>query len=154
MSISVFNILTVQRDGKLFFILVKDKGKQKWKLCGGGANDGETPQCTAEREILEEVGLFIEVQEKLLPLYEVVIEDKKNGNIVHKFLVFAPKIYGGKIIKGEEIQKIGFFSKEKIDELSKNDEIYFHHCNALYKFFAESDLDEVLFKSLRIKHIT
>lgn len=57
----------------------------KWDVTGGGVRHGETPEETAVREVKEELGLTIDINE-LVYLYKYRVEfEMKDGSIVYVF---------------------------------------------------------------------
>ena len=58
----------VVRDGAALLICHREHatGKAYWLLPGGGMEAGETPEATVARELLEETGLTVRVERRLL----------------------------------------------------------------------------------------
>jgi 8-oxo-dGTP diphosphatase len=72
-------------DGKLVLIERHREGMHYFIFPGGGIDEGESPQQTARREAEEELGIIVEIKQKVA---EVFI----NGNTQHYFL--AVKLSG------------------------------------------------------------
>ncbi|MCX6786810.1 MAG: NUDIX hydrolase [Candidatus Kaiserbacteria bacterium] len=80
-----------------------------WNLPGGGLESGESPWTGVIREVIEEVGLEVEVV-KLLGVYSKTEKDE----IVFSFLC---KVINGQTTLTDEADKIDYFA---IDELPTN----------------------------------
>ena len=67
-------------DGKLALIERHRAGKHYFAFPGGGVDEGETPEQTAIREAQEELGILVEIKQKIAEVFF-------NGNTQHYFLV-------------------------------------------------------------------
>lgn len=68
----------IQRDGK--FLIVQESDEQ-WALPGGRMNVGEEPRVALEREVMEELGLEIEVGD----VVDCTVFTSKSG--MHHFII-------------------------------------------------------------------
>lgn len=95
----------------------------KWDVTGGGVRHKETPEETAVREVKEELGLTIDIQE-LVFLYKYRVEfEMKDGSIVYVFAapcdtstgyVFDPyEVNAVKIIPFEAYFEAVMFNKDE-----------------------------------------
>ncbi len=97
----------------------------KWEFVGGGVDFGEDPVASLKREVLEEIGVEVEVL-RLLPKVISDIQKYDNGNRL-QVLVLS---YECKIISGipkptdAEIGQVKFFSLEEIKNLDAFQNIY------------------------------
>ncbi|MBN1469564.1 MAG: NUDIX hydrolase [Fusobacteriaceae bacterium] len=104
-------------EGKL--LMVKEKSDGKWSLPGGWCDIGYSPSEMAKKEVFEEAGYKVEV-EKLLALLDKECHGHPE-DIYHIYkLFFQCKILDGEGHGGTETSEIGFFSKDKLPELSLN----------------------------------
>lgn len=98
----------------------------KWEFVGGGVEFGEEPVAALKREVMEEIGVDIQVV-RLLPK---VISDIQNFADGGKLQVLAIA-YECKIISGipqanleEEIGEVKFFPRAEISQLDAFKNIY------------------------------
>jgi 8-oxo-dGTP diphosphatase len=77
-----------KREGhKIRICLIAKKGKTVWALPKGRVNEGETPEQTAVREVLEETGHLAKVQ-LLLDQIDYNFYWKDNNTFYHKYVFF------------------------------------------------------------------
>ncbi|PHS66981.1 MAG: hypothetical protein COB12_04785 [Flavobacterium sp.] len=108
----------IVENNKILF--VREKDDQKWSLPGGWVEVGETPKMNIIKEVFEECGINIEVK-KLLGVYDKDLHDKEPTSIfqVFSFFFYCEILKSDfKLIKGSEIDAIGFFQKDKLPPLS------------------------------------
>ncbi|MFD1954699.1 NUDIX hydrolase [Paenibacillus thailandensis] len=105
----------VFRDGQI--LLVREKADGAWALPGGWADIGYTPAEVAVKEIKEEAG-FDAVPVRLL----AVLDKKRHDHppdIYHIYKMFILcEIAGGEATAGMETSGVGFFSLDRLPELS------------------------------------
>ena len=103
----------IEKDGK---ILVIYQNNGFWGFPKGHVEDGETEKETAEREIFEETGLKVEVNEN--NRFEFSYDIKKTN--VHKIVVlFTAKVIDDSSFKkqDEEIAEIRWVEPENVEEI-------------------------------------
>ena len=82
--------------------------KGKWTLPAGFVDAGEAPTAALERECLEETGLKVRVTE----LLDVVYGQEHPGG-AHILIVYKAAIISGRIVAGDDVDKVAFFDLEK-----------------------------------------
>jgi 8-oxo-dGTP diphosphatase len=100
-------------DGKVLMVNLKKIGK--WGLPGGKVEPGELPRQTLKRELLEELGIEIEIQE-LIGFREYFWEGDGHHWID---LIYKAKIAGDsspEIKESEKISSIAFRDKNELAE--------------------------------------
>ncbi|HET9588748.1 MAG TPA: NUDIX hydrolase [Anaerolineales bacterium] len=80
-----------------------------WGLPGGGLDREEDPEDGIRREVREETGLEVEVQQLLLA--------ERAPNIRHISLIYLCKIIGGVFQPNQEISQTQFFHLDKLPSL-------------------------------------
>lgn len=112
----------IEKDNKLLFgRKKKDVGPypNTWHLIGGGVNDGESLQDAIRREVTEESGVVIEIVKSFG--FGDDYEPDKHGETTHYiFLVFLAKYISGEIKAGDDIEKLEWFSKDKLSQIELN----------------------------------
>ena len=104
-------ICIVPREGKVLMIRRgTDIGYGLWGLPGGYVDRGEVVESAAAREVWEETGLEVVVEE-LLGLYS------ESGNPV-MVAVYGAMERGGTLKAGPEALDVGFFDLESLPELA------------------------------------
>ncbi len=119
-------------EGKIPLLQEKDKPEPRmWKLPGGAVEPGEWPEITAYREVQEETGLLIE----RLGDADKIYDELKNGRSgKYNFIVYRAQYLRGTTIIGDEVEKLGFFSREEVENLIKNKQIVPTHIAPLKKW--------------------
>src|SRR3989344_7059239 len=102
-KIGVFAII-IDDDGRV--LLCHRRDYDLWNLPGGSLEKGEVPWDGVRREVMEEVGLHVDV-ERLSGVYAKPDKDE----IV---LSFVCKIVGGKMKATDEADRIEYFALENI----------------------------------------
>jgi 8-oxo-dGTP diphosphatase len=113
----------IHKDGKILLIKRKfEPNKGRWSLPGGLMEVGEDPEEAARREVREELGIEVRVEE-LFQVANEVIRDQEGKVRYHFVLVdylMAP--LGDKIALNEESEEYRWFGPQEVEGLntSKN----------------------------------
>jgi mutator protein MutT len=106
-------ICLIKNNNEEFLLIRQTYGSGKWTLPGGGIKNGESPEATVVREIMEEVN--IEIKDlQLLGSYETSFEYKHDT-----VFCFGATVKGeDQIVKtdGAEIASAGWFKIEDFPE--------------------------------------
>ncbi len=101
----------VERDGKVLMVRrALDPGMGLWSLPGGYVDRGEVVERAAEREVLEETGLWVKVT-------GVVGVYSETGNPVI-LVIYDSEIVEGDLVPGPEVQQVDFFLPEELPPLA------------------------------------
>lgn len=100
---------------------------RKWSILGGKKDQDENPEQAAQREILEEAGLF-------LSTITFFMIDYFNGWESH---YFTASIEGETVPNLKEHDEVRFFSREELKVIM--DEIAFNHYSILEQYFQSLD---------------
>jgi 8-oxo-dGTP diphosphatase len=92
----------------------KEPNRGLWVLPGGGVEFGESFAETLKREILEEVGIQIDVR-GIFNVYELI-----NLPSEHRVIVYVKGNYrSGEPVASSDLSDVRFFRKEELGEMSK-----------------------------------
>lgn len=83
-----------------------------WSLPGGYMKAGEHPRETLEREIKEESGLVVSMDESL--------KTRTDRDIARLDMCYIGVLIGGEFKASHEVSEYGFFAKENLPLLRKN----------------------------------
>ncbi|WMT39724.1 NUDIX hydrolase [Paenibacillus sp. D2_2] len=99
-------------------LLQRRRDKDAWGFPGGAMEIGESADETAKREVEEETGLRINIEE-LIGIYSKYFDEYPNGDQSQTIaFVYKGNISGGEIIKeNEESIELKFFNKDEVPEL-------------------------------------
>lgn len=86
--------------------------QHSWSLPGGYLKSGEHPREALEREIKEESGFVVSVDESLKTR-----TDRESSRLD---MCYVGVFIGGEFIKSEEVSEYGFFSQDKMPLLRSN----------------------------------
>jgi len=99
-------------------LLVRERSDGHWTLPGGWADVGEAPSECVAREAKEETGYDVQVQ-KLLAVYDRSRHPHEPPFPFHVYkMFFLCRIVGGRATRNNEIDEIGFFTRDVIPPLS------------------------------------
>lgn len=90
----------ILRDGKVLAMrrsAHKDAGAGLWETLSGRVGSGEEPLAAMHREIAEECGLRVQVEERPLDVYAA-----KRGGVPMVVLVFRAHWTGGEVVRSDE----------------------------------------------------
>ena len=110
--------LVVAFDSHGEIVLVYDMEKPApvmWKIPGGKKEGNESPQETAIRELLEETGLKVDVND----LYLIEEVDKSSHRHPHTLFVFVTKVkdFNGLLRLGDEGEHVALFEMSNISQM-------------------------------------
>ncbi|NJN83513.1 MAG: NUDIX domain-containing protein [Caldilineaceae bacterium] len=100
-------------------LLTRRQDNGRWCLPGGGMEPGESAAEACCREVLEEVGLVVEI-DRLIGIYTsphriTVYADGNRWQFVS--FTFAARVVGGQPGCSDEVTEFGYFSQPEIDAL-------------------------------------
>lgn len=84
-----------------------------WSLPSGRAEPGETVRAAAMREVFEETGLVVQVDE----LLGVVRRQDPAGTVHYEIHDFACRIVSGTLVPGDDADEAGWFSESQMADL-------------------------------------
>lgn len=105
----------IMKDNKI--LLVKEKIDGKWSLPGGWCDIGYSPSQMAQKEVREEAGYEVEVEQLLALLDKECHGHPKDIYHIYK-LFFQCRIIGGDGISGMETSDVEFFGINELPDLS------------------------------------
>jgi len=114
-------VLIEDEKGRVLLVQQEAKWKEnKWGPPAGGLHALESPIEAALRETKEETGLEVELVD-LIGVYTV----PRGSETTSISFVFRGKIVGGEVaLRNGEIKNYKYFTKEEMEGLIKNDQIY------------------------------
>lgn len=137
-------IALIDKDGKLLIqkrSANKKNEPNKWDLSGAGhINIDETPEKAAVRELFEETGIKVEIEElKLIDTYLNKVKLDKNTFINHyTYLFLVQKDIDIKTLKMQEseVSEVIFVDKKKYNEIFNNKEMVeaIKNCNKVLDY--------------------
>lgn len=84
----------------------------QWSLPGGYLKSGEHPREALEREIKEESGLVVSIDERL--------KTRTDRDSARLDMCYTGVLIGGDFVPSYEVSEYGFFAKDKLPLLRKN----------------------------------
>jgi 8-oxo-dGTP diphosphatase len=104
----------VTQDDKVLLIRRRmEPERGKWSIPAGFLDQGEDPRQTAEREVLEETGLYV----RIVNLLDVFTNPPGQGG-ASIFILYTAKLLGGEMIAGDDADAVGFFGLSELPELA------------------------------------
>lgn len=106
--------IILERDGKV--LMCRGVGSDSWDIPGGRLNKDENPQSGLMRELKEELGIEVIVND---PFYACVVHNFKNQPPRY-FVVFRgsmKNLYDDLIIAEDELEEIRWVSKDEVNTL-------------------------------------
>ena len=88
-----------------------------WHLVGGGVDlETENIEEAVNREVKEEAGIILKKVKRLT--FGEDYEPNKHGEVVHYlFLVYEGEYASGKLVAGDDIQELRWFSRQELKTL-------------------------------------
>lgn len=98
-------------------LLVEDKKTKEWALPGGYAEVGLSSKENIQKEVLEETGLIVQVDE-LLGIFDTNL--RKDIPQVYQYykLIFSCSIIEGSFVENNETSNMDFFALDNLPKLS------------------------------------
>ncbi|MBI5799043.1 MAG: NUDIX hydrolase [Candidatus Yonathbacteria bacterium] len=116
-------------------VLILDQGKKspRWKLPGGKRSGDESPQETAQRELKEETGIDVDLEN--LFLHKEI--DKKIHSSPHTMFVFVADVdnFDGLLRIGDEGEYVAQFDLDRIPTMR---DFFPHHLLHIKDLFAQA----------------
>ncbi len=104
----------VERDGQVLLVRrAIDPERGNWTLPAGFVDAGEDPARAAERECLEETGLWVHVTGLLDVLY-----GQEHPRGAHIVIFYRAEIESGSLRPGDDVDGVDFFSKDHLPPLA------------------------------------
>jgi mutator protein MutT len=108
--------LVLRGDQILLIRRAKDPDKGRWSIPGGGVELGETLQEAARREVQEECGLEVEI-DQIASVYDLIIPDEQGRTRFHYVLIHFIALYqGGEPRSGSDAAAVTWVSLEQLGE--------------------------------------
>lgn len=113
-------VIIPDEENRILLVCQHHEGRDIWLPPGGSIDDGETSKEAATREVLEETGLTVNVEEMIWHVEELSHRGQRFA------AYFLAKIEGGKLALGYDpeldtdhqiLREVGFFTKEEINNL-------------------------------------
>jgi ADP-ribose pyrophosphatase YjhB (NUDIX family) len=105
----------IKKDNK--FLLVEDIQTQEWSLPGGYAEIGLTPKENITKEVLEETGLNVDVN-NLLAIFDTDLREDVPQVFQYYKMIFSCSIIDGSFQKNIETSRMDFFTLNDLPKLS------------------------------------
>jgi len=101
-------------------LLVKRRNpphQHQWAIPGGKVNYGESLKNAVKREILEETGVLIDVQEPVYT-FEVIETDEKNNATLHYVVIdYTARYLSGKLKAADDAEQAEWITRERFHAL-------------------------------------
>lgn len=107
----------IKKEDKI--LLVEDTVSKEWSLPGGYAEVGISPKENVAKEVLEETGFEVVVDE-LKAVFDTNLRQDIPQLFQYYKLVFSCTILGGQFVENSETSNMAFFELDQLPKLSKN----------------------------------
>lgn len=105
----------IKKEDKI--LLIEDKKTQEWALPGGFAEVGFSPKENIKKEVKEETGLTVSV-DQLLAVFDTDLRKDIPQAFQYYKLVFSCHIVSGEFVENHETSTMNFFSLNDLPKLS------------------------------------
>ncbi len=103
-------------------LLLGQRGKEphygKWVIPGGGVDFGEPHREAGKREICEETGLVV-VLDDILYVHDIITLPDEHRVITY----YEGRVVGGKLRKGSDLLAVDYFTREQIGTMIHQGEV-------------------------------
>lgn len=119
MKLRLAGCIIKNSEGKILLIHRNTSKRNQWEIPGGKIDDGENPEQTAKREVLEELGIDVQIIDKIGE------KEFSEDGFTMDYIWFNAKIISGKpkLIE-ENFDEFKYFSLDELkgmkDKLSPN----------------------------------
>jgi len=96
-----------QAEQVLLVLRANEPERGKWALPAGYVDRGEDPKSAAEREVLQETGLAVQVTRLLDVIYEGVI-----------VIIYEARVIGGALCAGDDAAEARWFTRQDVPEIA------------------------------------
>jgi ADP-ribose pyrophosphatase YjhB (NUDIX family) len=96
-----------QAEQVLLVLRANEPERGKWALPAGYVDRGEDPKIAAEREVLQETGLAVQVTRLIDVIYEGVI-----------VIIYEARVIGGALCAGDDAAEARWFTRQSVPEVA------------------------------------
>ena len=105
----------------------KVRNPNKWAKTGGQVDSGETVQEAICREVKEELGIEIPIEETTI--LDVHKSNDKNRRFAYNFLFVLNYKIQDFTLQKEEVAEVKYFTIEELEQAKKNNDLNYTFCN-------------------------
>ncbi|EDK72525.1 NUDIX hydrolase [candidate division TM7 genomosp. GTL1] len=132
-GVTSVTLIVIRDDGKI--LLQKElsypTGEFLWQWPGGGLRPGETFEEAANRELMEEAGLYAD---SLIPIHEIYLDNRRHGG--RQAVVIARNLHEAKLpADAEELFEYRWMTEAQIDQLIADGEAANSQCLAVWALY-------------------
>lgn len=104
----------IETDGRILLVRrANDPMRGLWTLPAGFIDAGENPADAVVRECLEETGYRVQITRLVDVLF-----GQEHARGAHILIVYQAEIVGGEAVAGDDVDQIGFFSRQALPPLA------------------------------------
>ncbi len=108
-------VLLIKKGRILLVKRAMDPERGRWSIPAGFLDHGEDPKVTAQREVLEETNLQVEISD-LLDIYHNRQALTQGGASI--FILYKAEMVAGNLTAGDDAEEARFFSSDELPELA------------------------------------
>ena len=106
--------ILIEQEGKVLLTRrINDPHRGAWTLPAGFVDAGEDPARAAERECLEETGLYVHVVSLLDVIY-----GQEHPRGAHILIAYRGEILSGELRPGDDVDQVAFYSRRELPPLA------------------------------------